>query len=262
MALLEVDGLSYMYPGSIDFALRDISLYVEKGEFVSVIGPNGSGKSTLALILSGLVEEKEGSIHPIRGERRKLSRIVFQNPDNQIVGETVEEDVAFGPENMNLESGVIRTLVDNALSSVGLYDKRYLSPDALSGGEKQRLAVASALALEPEVLILDEASSMLDNTSSERILSILKRKCIEDGLSVIYITHHTHETVFSDRIYVMNCGRIVKSGTPRETLTYDILSSNNLPVPYPVLVSHKLGLGETLTLDELNSAVMRRLESV
>ncbi len=261
MSLLEVRGLSYRYSGSLSNALNNIYLSVGEGEFVSLLGPNGSGKSTLALILAGLRDESGGSINLTFEERRSLCGIVFQNPDNQIVGETVEEDVAFGPENLNLTQSEIRKRVDNSLHIVSLYEKRYDSPSSLSGGEKQRLAVASALALRPHVLILDEATSMLDRKNSEKILEILKSECREHGLSVIYITHHTYETVFSDRIYILNDGQIVKNGSPSDVLKYEILKENNLPVPYPVEVSHGLGLENALTLTELEKMILERVKA-
>lgn len=262
MALIEVSSLSYQYPGRENKALSDISLSIKEGEFISVLGPNGSGKSTLALILAGLKKESGGKVSLTPEERRKKVRIVFQNPDNQIIGETVEEDVAFGPENLNLPQNEIRERVDDALKRVGLYEKRHLSPHNLSGGEKQKEAIASAMALHPEILVLDEASSMLDSKSAENILEFLLNECREKKTAVIYITHHTEETIFSDRIYILNNGTIIKSGKPEEVLTYDNLTQNNLTVPYSVGVAWRLGLENSLTLRELEKKILERLEHV
>lgn len=261
MSLIEVRELSFRYPGRIDETLNKVSLSLDRGKFVSLLGPNGSGKSTLALILAGLKEESGGSISLSREERRTLCRIVFQNPDNQIIGETVEEDVAFGPENLNLPTCEIRERVDEALQAVSLYEKRYDSPNSLSGGEKQRLAVASALALKPQVLILDEATSMLDRKSSLSLVDLLGRECREHGLSVLFITHHTHEALNSDNIYIINNGNIVISGKPQDVLKYDILDANSLPIPYSIEVSHALGLGDALTLTELKDKILRRVRN-
>ncbi len=260
MERLEVSSLSYRYPGGAHDALCNISLSIGKGEFISLLGPNGSGKSTLALILAGLRKESGGRINLSQDERRREVRIVFQNPDNQIIGETVEEDVAFGPENLSLSQREIRERVDEALKRVGLYDKRELTPSSLSGGERQKEAIASALALRPDILVLDEASSMLDKKSTENILEILRNECREHKRSVLYITHHTNETILSDRIYILNNGRIIKSGTPEETLNYETLHLNNLSVPYPAEVAWKLGLGNVLTLSTLKEKILERIK--
>lgn len=258
MASLSVNGLSYRYPGGKGNVLFDVSLNVEKGEFVSLLGPNGSGKSTLALILSGLLEEDGGECLLTREERRSLCRIVFQNPDNQIVGETVEEDTAFGVENLSLPSPEIRRRVDEALDAVSLSEKKNESPSSLSGGEKQRLAIAGALALKPDFLILDEASSMLDRFSISTILTLIKKECSSGKLGVLYITHHTRETVLSDRIYIMKEGRTVKEGKPENVLTYDTLVENGLPVPYALSLSHEIGTGECLTIEKVEEEILRR----
>lgn len=259
MASLSVKGLTFRYPGGKKNVLEDVSLNVSKGQFVSLLGPNGSGKSTLALILSGLLPECGGECTLTEEERRSLCRIVFQNPDNQIVGETVEEDTAFGPENLSLPPSEIRRRVDEALEAVSLLGKKDMSPSSLSGGEKQRLAIAGALALRPEFLILDEASSMLDRFSISSILSLIRKECASGNLGVLYITHHTEEAVLSDRVYIMKDGRTVKEGKPEDTLTYDTLVENGLPVPYALSLSHELGTGECLTLEGVVEEIMRRV---
>ncbi len=259
MASLTVKGLTFRYPGGKESLLKDVTLSLSKGEFVSLIGPNGSGKSTLALILSGLLEEDGGECSLTREERRSLCRIVFQNPDNQIVGETVEEDTAFGVENLSLVPSEIRRRVDEALEAVTLLGKKDMSPSSLSGGEKQRLAIAGALALKPDFLILDEASSMLDRPSISSILNLLREYCKAGKLGVLYITHHTEETVLSDRVYIMKDGRIKEEGMPEETLTYDTLVENGLPVPYALSLSHELGTGECLTIEKLEEEIKGRV---
>lgn len=255
---LETENLSFSYCGKP--VLQDVSVSVESGSFTALLGPNGSGKSTLALILAGLMKESGGTLSLTQAERRSLCRIVFQNPDNQIIGESVEEDTAFGPENLNLPPGEIRLRVDEALSACSLIDRKKDSPRSLSGGERQRLALASVLALRPEFLILDEASSMLDRRSIDDILAIIRRECRERGLGVLYITHHTEEVVDADRVYILSRGMIAASGTPEEVLTYDNLTTSSLSLPYVLSLSHSLGLEECLTLEALASAVVRKAE--
>ena len=254
---LETENLSFSYGGKP--VLQDVSVSVESGSFTALLGPNGSGKSTLALILAGLLKEDAGSVSLTQAERRSLCRIVFQNPDNQIIGESVEEDTAFGPENLSLPPEEIRMRVDEALSACALIDRKKDSPRSLSGGERQRLALASVLALRPEFLILDEASSMLDRRSIDDILAIIRRECSERGLGVLYITHHTEEVVEADRVYILSGGRITSSGTPEEVLTYDNLTFSSLSLPYALSLSHSLGLEECLTLDKIASAVVRKV---
>lgn len=259
MAHLSVKDLTYSYSRSTRSALSGVTMTLEKGEFVSLLGPNGSGKSTLSLILSGLFEETGGKCSLTLKERRRLCRIVFQNPDNQIVGETVEEDTAFGPENQMLPPSEIRRRVDEALDAVGLGEYKDRSPSSLSGGEKQRLAIAGALALKPDFLILDEASSMLDRASISSILSLLRRECASGNIGVLYITHHTEETVLSDRVYIMKDGRIKEEGKPEDVLRYDILRRNNLPLFYALRLSHDLDVGPSLTLESLKDEIVRRI---
>ncbi len=255
---LETENLSFSYGGKP--VLRDVSISLGSGSFTALLGPNGSGKSTLALILAGLMKEDGGTVSLSLGERRSLCRIVFQNPDNQIIGGSVEEDTAFGPENLNLPPEEIRERVDEALAAVSLLERKKDSPRSLSGGERQRLALASVLALRPEFLILDEASSMLDRRSIEDILPIIRRECRERGLGVLYITHHTEEAVDADRVYILSGGRITSSGTPEEVLTYSNLTSSSLSLPYALSLSHSLGLGECLTLSALASEIEGRVK--
>lgn len=258
MKVIKVENLSFSYPKSGRKILSSVSLEMKKGEFAAVLGPNGSGKSTLSLILSGLLTGYDGKITPSDDIRRRECRIVLQNPDNQIIGESVEEDVAFMPENLNYESGDIKSAVERALEMTNLLDKRYLSPFSLSGGERQREAVASALSILPSLLILDESGSMLDNRARENILSILKKECRKGNLSLLYITHNTDEVIDADRVYILNDGVIKEEGRPEDVLTYDILTKNNIELPYTVALSHALGLDETLSLNRLADEITER----
>lgn len=260
MKVIEVENLSFSYPGSGKKILKNVSLKIEKGEAVALIGPNGSGKSTLGLIVSSLLRGYEGKITPPDEERRMLCRIVFQNPDNQIIGETVEEDVAFTPENLNYDCDKIRELVERALKITRLEEKRYHKPSSLSGGERQREAVASAIAVPPMLLILDEAGSMLDRKSMDYIFSILFEECRKGDLSLLYITHNTEEAALADRVYILNDGVMVKEGKPEDVLTYKTLTQNHLSLPYALALSHELGLSETLSLSLLADEIEGRLE--
>lgn len=262
MSLLEAGNIFFSYRKGEKKILDNLSFHIDRGEFVSVLGPNGCGKSTLALILSGLLREDGGRFNLSLSERRNKCRIVFQNPDNQIIGETVEEDVAFGPENLNLEQKEIEERVEAALLAVSLIEKRESSPYALSGGERQREALSSVLALKPEVLILDEVTSMLDKRNRENILSLLHKETRERGLAVIHITHHTDEAVLSDRVCILSDGRIITEGKPRDVLKYPLLSSLSLYVPFAVEVSYKLSLGNSLTLTELEKKIKVEVERV
>lgn len=257
MEVIKVEDLSFSYPGG-ERILSGISLSVNKGEVVALLGPNGSGKSTLALILSSLISGYEGKITPNDDIRRRACRIVLQNPDNQIIGESVEEDVAFTPENLMFGVDEIKSAVDRALDITNLREKRYLSPLSLSGGERQREAVASAVAVFPSLLILDESGSMLDKRHRENLLSILKRECRKGELSLLCITHDTDEIIDADRVYILSDGVIKKEGRPSEVLKYEILKENNIEVPYTVALSHELGLEETLSLSSLADEIAER----
>lgn len=219
---VELKGLSYAYPGSNRPVLKNIHATVCRGEFIAVIGPNGSGKSTLARLISGLLQPTGGKViidgleagDPAAGDAiRQRVGLVLQNPDNQLVAAAVEEDVAFGPENLNLPPDQVRRLVDNALDAVGLQHLRRRPPHLLSGGEKQRLAIAGLLALKPSVLVLDEPTSMLDPLGRQGVVRVL-RSLADAGKAVVMITHHMDEAARADRIWVLDGGVLAADDSP------------------------------------------------
>ena len=210
--------------------LDGISLDIPSGQFVAILGPNGSGKSTLAKHLNVLLLPNEGTVW-IDGkdthakerlwEIRSQVGMVFQNPDNQIIGTSVEEDVAFGPENKNIEPEKIRKIVETVLRKVKLWDRRKASPSRLSGGQKQRLATADALAGLPACLVLDEPTAMLDPDSRKEVINIVKELNRKEGMTIILITHHTDEVVDADRIVLMKDGKIIGDDIPKKIFASD-----------------------------------------
>ena len=225
MASLVLDDCSYSYSNALEEkVLSGVSITIDAGSFVSVIGPNGSGKSTLAKLLNGLYLPSSGTVSVdglstkekknIPQIRRKVA-VLFQNPDNQIVGDTVEDDTAFGPENLGLEREEISKRVQKSLSDVGLLGKRKVSPSSLSGGEKARLGIAGVLALNPEVLVLDEATAMLDSKGRKDVMEILYNLW-KKGKTIILITHHPEETMYGERIIVLDKGEIIMDGSTEE----------------------------------------------
>jgi len=233
--MIRFEKVSYSYPDGIP-ALENINLAIKKGEFVAIIGKNGSGKSTLALHLNGLLKPQKGKVI-IRGMDtrdisklpgiRKLVGIVFQNPETQFVGRTVEEDLAFGPENLCLSPVEIRKCVDMALAETGFEKYRYRSPKTLSGGQGQFVALAGILAMRPECLVFDEITSMLDPDSGTAVLECI-RKLQRKGKTVVYITHNLKELHAADRIIVMDKGRIVLEGDPESVFADPFLQSLGL----------------------------------
>lgn len=232
MSQIILKGVSYSYSlgeGSSLKALKNLSFSVEKGEFVALAGMNGSGKSTLAKLLNGLFIPSSGEIL-IDGlstsdekntfEIRKKAGMVFQNPDNQMVATIIEDDVAFGPENIGVPREEIIERVNEALEAVGMSEYRKRSASKLSGGQKQRIAIAGVLAMRPEILILDESTSMLDPNGRKEIMAIAK-KLNEQGITVINITHNMDEAVLADRIIVLRKGRVAIDGTPKRCLHRD-----------------------------------------
>lgn len=271
------EGVEYAYPADSDGqptrALRGVTLTVTRGEWVAIVGPNGSGKSTLAKLVAGLLLPTEGRVvvcglptddESRTGELRRRVAIVFQNPDNQLVAPTVEEDVAFGPENLGLAPEEIRRRVDEALRVTGLGALRQAPPHRLSGGQKQRVAIAGALAMEPEVLVLDEATAMLDPQGRREVWATVRRLHRERGLTVLCITHRLEETLTADRIVVLANGRLVVSGPPRAVYANPArLEAFGLDVPPVValreaLIRRGLSLSrDVLTRDELVTALWR-----
>jgi energy-coupling factor transport system ATP-binding protein len=228
MAIIEVQGVEFTHVSGIRAgnpakALDDITLSIKKGDFVAILGRNGSGKSTLARLLNALYLPAAGSvcIHGIDSrdasqlwEIRRMTGMVFPDPDNQIVGTTVEEDVAFGPENLGLSPAEILCRVDNALQAVGLAELAGHAPYLLTAGEKQRLALAGILAMQPECIILDEATAQLDPGGRQEVLMLLRRLNREQGITILHITHHMDEAGLADRVIVLDGGKVVLDGAP------------------------------------------------
>lgn len=230
--------------------LDGISLDIPSGQFVAILGPNGSGKSTLAKHLNVLLLPNEGTVW-IDGkdthakerlwEIRSQVGIVFQNPDNQIIGTSVEEDVAFGPENKNIEPEKIRKIVETVLRKVKLWDRRKASPSILSGGQKQRLATADALAGLPACLVLDEPTAMLDPDSRKEVINIVKELNRKEGMTIILITHHTDEVVDADRIVLMKDGKIIGDDIPKKIFAdYELLKKTKMDIPPVVELGMRL----------------------
>ncbi len=248
--IIRVKNLTYVYPDADRPALDGVDLDVMPGSFVAVLGSNGSGKSTLAkhlnaillpregkVLVDGMDTIDEGNLLPIR---RKVG-MVFQNPDNQIVANVVEDDVAFAPENLGVDPKEIRRRVDEALKQVDMYDFRLHAPHLLSGGQKQRVAIAGVLAMGPEVLVLDEPTAMLDPRGRREVVSAAERLCREKGITVLLITHHMDEAVRADRVLVMDRGRIVMDGAPAEIFARaDELRALQLTVPDTTALIEKL----------------------
>ncbi len=230
-------------------AITDISLEVNKGEFVAVIGRNGSGKSTLAKCINGLLTPTEGVVY-VKGwdtkiedyiwNIRQTAGMVFQNPDNQLVSAIVEDDVAFGPENMGVPTEEIRRRVDKALKAVDIYDQREKAPHLLSGGQKQRVAVAGAIAMKPEIIIFDEPTAMLDPSGRKDIMDIIK-ELNEEGITIVLITHYMEDAACADKIFIMNEGEIALAGTPKEVFKErDFIKKMHLDLPFAVELAYQL----------------------
>lgn len=264
--LIELKNVTFTYDGDDaeekrQSALTDISLTINKGEFVAVLGHNGSGKSTLAKLCNAVYEPTEGTV-TVKGivsgseendnKIRRVVGMVFQNPDNQIVATIVEDDVAFGPENLGIEPKEIRKRVDDALKSVNMYELRHREPHKLSGGQKQRVAIAGVLAMQTECIVLDEPTAMLDPMGRAEVMSTVHRLNKELGITVVLVTHFMEEAVGADRIVVMDSGRIVMDGTPAEVFSQtDKVRECGLDIPQPTELCRLLGLGNAvLSVDE------------
>ena len=230
--------------------LDGISLDIPSGQFVAILGPNGSGKSTLAKHLNVLLLPNEGPVWMDGKDTHAKERLweirsqvgmVFQNPDNQIIGTSVEEDVAFGPENKNIEPEKIRKIVETVLRKVKLWDRRKASPSILSGGQKQRLATADALAGLPACLVLDEPTAMLDPDSRKEVINIVKELNRKEGMTIILITHHTDEVVDADRIVLMKDGKIIGDDIPKKIFVdYELLKKAKMDIPPVVELGMRL----------------------
>ncbi|MFI3170529.1 MAG: energy-coupling factor transporter ATPase [Faecalibacterium sp.] len=240
--VLSAEHLIFRYDTETEArALNDVSISVQKGEFVAVLGANGCGKSTLAKHFNAILWPESGTVlvegmdvtdeENVYDVRQKVG-MVFQNPDNQIVATVVEEDVAFALENLGIPPVEIRTRIDEAMQTAGIYKYREKAPHQLSGGQKQRVAIAGILAMRPDCLILDEATAMLDPHGRERVMKTIRKLNHEQGITVVAITHYMEEAVEADRVLVMSEGKVVMSGTPKEVFSQtDALRALHLDVP-------------------------------
>ena len=275
--IIEFNNVTFIYDADDEEAqvqaypaLTDVSLAINKGEFVAVLGHNGSGKSTLAKLCNAILEPTKGTV-TVKGivpdteekadEIRRIVGMVFQNPDNQIVATIVEDDVAFGPENLGIEPSEIRRRVDDALKCVNMYDFRHREPHKLSGGQKQRVAIAGVIAMQTECIVLDEPTAMLDPMGREEVMQTVKRLNKEMGITVVLVTHFMDEAVQADRVIVMDGGRPVMDGTPREVFTQvEKLRECGLDVPQSTELCHSLGIKEgVLDVDECVEEIVRAL---
>ena len=264
---ISVEHLAYSYPGVDNTpgvaVFEDLNLTVEEGSFVAVLGSNGCGKSTLAkhfnaillpcggtVYVCGMETSKENNLIPIR---RRVG-MVFQNPDNQIVANVVEEDVAFGPENLGVASPAIRQRVDQALKQVGMYEYREHAPHLLSGGQKQRVAIAGIIAMEPKCIILDEPTAMLDPRGRREVVDTIARLNRDKGITVVLITHHMDEAAQAQRVVVLDKGTVAADGTPGQVFSQvELLHSIRLAAPETVELCYELNkLGFDLPLNHLN----------
>lgn len=275
--MIETKDLTFAYPSAegerSTLALDGVSLSIEKGSFVVILGHNGSGKSTLAKMFNAVLLPSGGTVYvdgmdtgneELLLEIRRRVGMVFQNPDNQIVANVVEEDVAFAPENLGVPSAEIRVRVDRALAAVGMEQFVQHAPHLLSGGQKQRIAIAGVLAMKPKCIVLDEATAMLDPIGRSEVLSTIERLHKQDGITVVLITHHMNEAENADRVIVMNDGRLAMDGTPREVFSRKAeLERLGLTVPDTVLLLDSLRQGgmdvplDAVTVDECVDAIMK-----
>lgn len=253
MSFIEVKDLSYVYnPDDEDRheALKGINMNIEEGEFVALLGHNGCGKSTLAKIFNGMYVPSGGEVtvdgistFTEEGQiavRRRVG-LVQQNPDNQLVAGVVEEDVAFGPENLGVEPAEIRHRVDEALKAVDMYEYREHAPFKLSGGQKQRVAIAGIIAMETKCIVLDEPTAMLDPRGREEVMTTIKRLNKERGITIILITHYMDEAVQADRVIVMDGGKVLTEGKPRKVFkNVELLKRHKLDVPQATELAYKL----------------------
>ena len=275
--MIETKELTYTYPApegeTNPPALRGVSVTIEKGSFTVVLGHNGSGKSTFAKHLNAVLLPCGGAVYvegmDTRDERmlleiRRRTGMVFQNPDNQIVANVVEEDVAFGPENLGVPTAEIRRRVDDALAAVGMEQFALHAPHLLSGGQKQRIAIAGILAMEPECIVLDEATAMLDPAGRREVIDTVRRLNRERGITVVLITHHMAEAESADRVIVMNDGQVAMDGAPHDVFAQvDRLHELGLAAPDTVELLHLLreaGMDVPLTgltVDECADTICR-----
>ncbi len=279
MGIIRTKDLVYEYvrrdeEGNVEgftTAVDKVDLDVQPGEFIAILGHNGSGKSTLAKHINAILNPTEGSVW-VDGmdtsqeehiwDIRQRAGMVFQNPDNQIIGQVVEEDVGFGPENMGVPTKEIWERVEESLKAVGMYEYRRHSPNKLSGGQKQRVSIAGVLAMHPKCIVLDEPTAMLDPKGRREVIRAVRALNEVEGITVVLITHYMEETIHADRVFVMDSGKIAMEGTPRQVFSQvERLQELRLDVPQVTLLAHELrkkgiGLPEgILTVEELADAL-------
>lgn len=271
--MVKIENVTYEYSSGEDektAALKDVNLCIKKGEFVVVLGHNGSGKSTLAKHMNALLLPTKGSVYvnglDTRNEEnlwniRENAGMVFQNPDNQLVATIVEEDVAFGPENLGVKPDEIRRRVDDSLKIVEMYNYRKHAPHLLSGGQKQRIAIAGVLAMNPECIILDEPTAMLDPVGRKEVMNTIKRLNKEQKKTIVHITHYMDEAVDADRIVVMEQGKVVLEGTPKNVFSQvEKMKEYGLDIPQVTELAYELRKeGIDIPLDILTVKEMVRL---
>ncbi|MDR2889577.1 MAG: energy-coupling factor transporter ATPase [Lachnospiraceae bacterium] len=280
MSIIETKQLAFEYirrddEGNVEGITRavdNVELAIEPGEFIAILGHNGSGKSTLAKHMNAIlyptegvvwVDGKETTDEEYLWEIRQKAGMVFQNPDNQIIGQVVEEDVGFGPENIGVPTKEIWQRVEESLKTVGMYEYRKKSPNRLSGGQKQRISIAGVLAMRPKCIILDEPTAMLDPTGRKEVIGAVTGLNRSEGITVVLITHYMEEIINADRVFVMDRGAIAMTGTPRQIFSrVDELKALHLDVPQVTLLAHELkksGIGHlpeaVLTTEELVAAL-------
>ena len=273
---LGFDYLKYDEDGNVEAtqrAVNDVNLDIEAGDFVAVLGHNGSGKSTLAKQMNALLIPSEGTMwvddmdtakEPELWKIRQKAGMVFQNPDNQIIGTVVEEDVGFGPENMGVPTDEIWKRVDDSLKKTGMTAYRYQSPNKLSGGQKQRVAIAGVVAMRPSCIVLDEPTAMLDPNGRKEVLEAVSELNKTENVTVILITHYMEEVIHANKVYVMDGGNVVMQGTPKEIFSQvETLKKYRLDVPQVTLLAHELHKAGVdipegiLTKEELVGALCR-----
>lgn len=258
MSIIKVKDLIFEYirrdeEGNVEGitkAVDDVSLNIEQGDFVAILGHNGSGKSTLAKHLNAIHYPTEGTVwvdgkdtqdEEYLWDIRQTAGMVFQNPDNQIIGQVVEEDVGFGPENMGVETKQIWERVEESLKAVGMYEYRKHSPNKLSGGQKQRVSIAGVIAMHPKCIILDEPTAMLDPKGRKEVIRAIRALNDVEKITIILITHYMEEVIYADKVFVMDQGRVELQGTPREIFSkVDKLKQLRLDVPQVTLLAHEL----------------------
>ncbi len=257
MDYISVQNVTFQYESQDDTetvskkqVLNDISLEIKKGEFVAILGHNGSGKSTIAKHLNAMLLPTSGKVfidgmdtadEKLTYDIRRKVGLVLQNPDNQLVASIVEEDVAFGPENLGIPSDEIRERVDEALKAVDMVDYRLHAPHKLSGGQKQRVAIAGIIAMKPDCIVLDEPTAMLDPKGRQEVMDTILKLNRENGITIVMITHYMEEAVLADKVYVIDNGKMLTSGIPREVFSQvELLKKHRLDVPQATELCHKL----------------------